>query len=176
MYVVELDVFHQLHCLNTLRKSLYPEIYPTNNATVSRLFVVASWCTNVLFVQFSHGIHDRQHLEHCVNSLRESLMVSFSPASVLTAVRFLNCLLQCSADLTPNVWKWSIPLQVSDPYFNSVHTCRNWDTIHEWAIQNTARVKFDKKRLIPDDLKYPKVPFENVIQRYIMNPMYDTDA
>lgn len=39
MYVVELDVFHQLHCLNTLRKKLYPEIYPKNNATVSCLLL-----------------------------------------------------------------------------------------------------------------------------------------
>ena len=26
-YVVELDVFHQLHCLNAIRKTLYPERY-----------------------------------------------------------------------------------------------------------------------------------------------------
>ncbi|KAF7186853.1 hypothetical protein HII31_11813, partial [Pseudocercospora fuligena] len=26
-YVVELDVFHQLHCLNALRKTIYPERY-----------------------------------------------------------------------------------------------------------------------------------------------------
>lgn len=26
-FVVELDVFHQLHCLNAIRKTLYPERY-----------------------------------------------------------------------------------------------------------------------------------------------------
>ena len=26
-YIIELDVFHQLHCLNAVRKSLYPERY-----------------------------------------------------------------------------------------------------------------------------------------------------
>ena len=26
-YVVQLDVFHQLHCLNAIRKTLYPERY-----------------------------------------------------------------------------------------------------------------------------------------------------
>jgi hypothetical protein len=26
-YLVQLDVFHQLHCLNDLRKLLYPEVY-----------------------------------------------------------------------------------------------------------------------------------------------------
>lgn len=27
-YLVELDVFHELHCLNDLRKMLWPEFYP----------------------------------------------------------------------------------------------------------------------------------------------------
>ena len=26
-YIIELDVFHQIHCLNTIRKTLYPERY-----------------------------------------------------------------------------------------------------------------------------------------------------
>jgi hypothetical protein len=26
-YIVELDVFHQLHCLNVLRKLVYPDVY-----------------------------------------------------------------------------------------------------------------------------------------------------
>lgn len=47
-----------------------------------------------------------------------------------------------------------------------VHTCRDWDSIHKWAVENTAKVKFDKWKLVEDDLVYPKVPFENVIQRY----------
>lgn len=59
-----------------------------------------------------------------------------------------------------------MPLQVSDPHFNMVHTCKDWDSIHKWAVENTAKVKFDKWKLVEDDLVYPKVPFENVIQRY----------
>ncbi|KAF8319620.1 hypothetical protein DL93DRAFT_2074553 [Clavulina sp. PMI_390] len=55
-YAVLMDVFHQLHCLNALRKSLYPERYPKNNMT------------------FSGGIDHVEHLDHCVNSIRESLM------------------------------------------------------------------------------------------------------
>ena len=27
-YLVQLDVFHQLHCLNDLRKAIWPERYP----------------------------------------------------------------------------------------------------------------------------------------------------
>ncbi|KAF8319623.1 hypothetical protein DL93DRAFT_2053465, partial [Clavulina sp. PMI_390] len=54
-YVVVMDVFHQLHCLNALRKTLYPERYPTNNLT------------------FGIGSHV-EHLDHCANSIRQSLM------------------------------------------------------------------------------------------------------
>jgi len=27
-YIIELEVFHQLHCLNDIRKAFYPERYP----------------------------------------------------------------------------------------------------------------------------------------------------
>jgi hypothetical protein len=40
-YIVELDVFHQLHCINDLRKILYPERFGgmdaiTKNGTINR--------------------------------------------------------------------------------------------------------------------------------------------
>ncbi|KAE9407446.1 hypothetical protein BT96DRAFT_914739 [Gymnopus androsaceus JB14] len=46
-YIISLEVFHQLHCLNLLRKSLYPDHYPTE-----------------LFI----------HLEHCVDIIRQALL------------------------------------------------------------------------------------------------------
>ncbi|KAJ3819934.1 hypothetical protein F5880DRAFT_1488868, partial [Lentinula raphanica] len=46
-YIVTLEVFHQLHCLNLLRKSLYPDYYST---------------TPVI------------HLDHCVDILCQALM------------------------------------------------------------------------------------------------------
>ncbi|KAJ3759343.1 hypothetical protein EV360DRAFT_42064, partial [Lentinula raphanica] len=45
-YIVTLEVFHQLHCLNLLRKSLYPDYYPTTLVN---------------------------HLDHCVDILRQAL-------------------------------------------------------------------------------------------------------
>ncbi|KZP06292.1 hypothetical protein FIBSPDRAFT_842279 [Athelia psychrophila] len=58
-YVIALDVFHQLHCLNVIRQALAPDYYPMLRIN-----------------------HDFDHVDHCVNSLRESLM--------------------CSVDITPN--------------------------------------------------------------------------
>ncbi|OAA76771.1 hypothetical protein LEL_06455 [Akanthomyces lecanii RCEF 1005] len=55
-YIVTLDVFHQLHCLNMMRKLVYPDIYPkdlTSGSAESRDNVV--------------------HFEHCYEQLRQSL-------------------------------------------------------------------------------------------------------
>ncbi|KAH6918491.1 hypothetical protein BKA70DRAFT_1457224 [Coprinopsis sp. MPI-PUGE-AT-0042] len=49
-YIAGLDVFHQLHCLNVVRKALNKEYY-ANDAHV-----------------------DEEHVSHCVDSVRQSLM------------------------------------------------------------------------------------------------------
>ncbi|KAL5344047.1 hypothetical protein BJX70DRAFT_352466 [Aspergillus crustosus] len=52
-YVVGLDVFHQLHCLNALRKLLYPGRYPMQHNASKEDHIM--------------------HIDHCIQSLRESL-------------------------------------------------------------------------------------------------------
>ncbi|KAL0071714.1 hypothetical protein AAF712_000636, partial [Marasmius tenuissimus] len=52
-YMIALDVFHQLHCLNQMRKAMYPEHYPNT----------------------PEGIHT-PHMRHCISSIRQSLMCS----------------------------------------------------------------------------------------------------
>ncbi|KAG6856703.1 hypothetical protein H0H87_001492 [Tephrocybe sp. NHM501043] len=62
-YLVGIDVFHQLHCLNTLRKYLYPDYYvaESNEDQVER---------NV-------------HISHCLNSVRQSLQCSSDISTVV---------------------------------------------------------------------------------------------
>ncbi|KAF2102662.1 hypothetical protein NA57DRAFT_71651 [Rhizodiscina lignyota] len=60
-YVVELQVFHDLHCLNMIRKTAYPDQYPEmweyyENGTVN------------------HNSLPSFHLDHCIDSLRQGLM------------------------------------------------------------------------------------------------------
>ncbi|KAK7064603.1 hypothetical protein R3P38DRAFT_2825489 [Favolaschia claudopus] len=52
-YMLALDVFHELHCLDEIRKAMYPEYYPPS----------------------SEGIHT-SHMRHCLSSLRQSIMCS----------------------------------------------------------------------------------------------------
>ncbi|KAF2122432.1 hypothetical protein BDV96DRAFT_639021 [Lophiotrema nucula] len=60
-YMVGIDVFHQLHCLNVLRRAFYPHRYPN----------LSMWHPNgtLYFVNWIH-------IDHCIESLRQSLQCS----------------------------------------------------------------------------------------------------
>ncbi|KAF5392525.1 hypothetical protein D9757_002199 [Collybiopsis confluens] len=108
-YMVALDVFHQLHCLNEMRKAMYPEYYPITG----------------------EGIHT-PHMRHCISSLRQSIM--------------------CSADVTPIVWQWSEKSKAAKERSDVVHTCRNFDTIKEWARERFVPRQQNMSIYIEDDL------------------------
>ncbi|KAF8319625.1 hypothetical protein DL93DRAFT_2074559 [Clavulina sp. PMI_390] len=54
-----------------------------------------------------------EHIDHCLNSLRESLM--------------------CNPDLTPVVWQWDETQRRTSPKIDVVHTCIDFRPIQEWA-------------------------------------------
>ncbi|KAF7437548.1 hypothetical protein PC9H_004390 [Pleurotus ostreatus] len=54
-YAVELDVFHELHCLNRIRKTIYSDHYPDMRISLPG---------------------NEIHMSHCLNSIRRSLMCS----------------------------------------------------------------------------------------------------
>ncbi|KAF8312634.1 hypothetical protein DL93DRAFT_2168257 [Clavulina sp. PMI_390] len=58
-YIVSLDVFHQLHCLNTLRKFQHPKRYP---------YVVQQRYRE------DKGYGTIDHIDHCIQAIRETLM------------------------------------------------------------------------------------------------------
>lgn len=105
-YVIMLDVFHQLHCLNMIRKALNPEPYqamtPGDDGEDELL-----------------GMH---HVDHCVDSLRQSLM--------------------CSVDVTPLVWQWSDERQKYLEKAQVTHTCRNFEGVKSWAAQRRLKERF----------------------------------
>ncbi|KAH8713751.1 Cyclochlorotine biosynthesis protein O [Beauveria bassiana] len=100
-HIVELDVFHQLHCLNMLRKLVYPDAYPTD------LLSGSEEAEGNVF-----------HLEHCYEQLRQSL--------------------QCASDLATITWQWSRKRKGFVGNVHTMHTCRNFDKIHEWSVKNVA--------------------------------------
>ncbi|KAF9219003.1 hypothetical protein BS17DRAFT_718849, partial [Gyrodon lividus] len=87
-YILKFDVFHQLHCLmsgqsifffhNNLRQALYPEYYDD-------AYYASKGLENLMNVHIE-GHEELDHMGHCIDSLRESLM--------------------CPADITPIIWAW----------------------------------------------------------------------
>ncbi|KAI5927173.1 hypothetical protein F4810DRAFT_707123 [Camillea tinctor] len=109
-YVIQLNVFHQLHCLNMIRKSLYSDVeYPPD-----------------------HELMGIEHIEHCYDALRQSLM--------------------CSADVTPLPWQWVEEVQEAKEVARVAHTCRDFEAVRTWAKEN-AVIHFDRKTYVPDDLQ-----------------------
>ncbi|KAF9257637.1 hypothetical protein L218DRAFT_879031, partial [Marasmius fiardii PR-910] len=56
-YILQLDVFHQLHCLNMLRKIIHPEYYGHHLATGDDTQETAD-----------------EHLSHCIEHLRQGII------------------------------------------------------------------------------------------------------
>ncbi|PPJ53184.1 hypothetical protein CBER1_11733 [Cercospora berteroae] len=59
-YLVDLDVFHQLHCLDILRMALYPDRY--------------KYWQYLPDGRVNIGVTDFHHWEHCVDGLRQAIM------------------------------------------------------------------------------------------------------
>jgi hypothetical protein len=55
-YMVQLDVFHQLHCLNLMRKLVYPSVFDLDLTSGSE-----------------EAEENLDHFEHCYDSLRQAL-------------------------------------------------------------------------------------------------------
>lgn len=71
------------------------------------------------------------HLEHCIDALRQSLM--------------------CASDITPLPWMWVEADQEAKEVAEVVHTCRNFEDVRQWAIQNKIK-HFDRHKYVHDDL------------------------
>ncbi|KAF2501409.1 hypothetical protein BU16DRAFT_451673 [Lophium mytilinum] len=95
-YLVSIDVFHQMHCLNIIRKKVWGVVPDT-------------------YVE--EKMLELEHVDHCVDSIRQSLM--------------------CSGDVTPLPWKWgkneTDGTDLLHPEAHVVHTCRDWTSLIQWA-------------------------------------------
>lgn len=61
----------------------------------------------------------------------------------------------CNADVTPNTWKWNEFSHLGDVRFDSIHTCRKWEPIHEWMVEHHVPFKFNRTIHVLDDLHFP---------------------
>ncbi|KIN09166.1 hypothetical protein OIDMADRAFT_111443, partial [Oidiodendron maius Zn] len=70
-FVIQLDVFHQLHCLNAVRKTLFPERYWREYDD----YLTAEGERN-------YTSTSAKHFDHCIDSIRQSIMCHGDIATV----------------------------------------------------------------------------------------------
>ncbi|KAJ3494300.1 hypothetical protein NLG97_g4167 [Lecanicillium saksenae] len=97
-YMVGLDVFHQLHCLNMIRRSIYPKRYNSSIVREDGSIDFLAW----------------SHLDHCIESLRESLT--------------------CNVDISAIPYRWNDETKIAEPNSQNMHMCRNFTKIRDWAF------------------------------------------
>ncbi|KAJ6629331.1 hypothetical protein B0H10DRAFT_1939740 [Mycena sp. CBHHK59/15] len=116
-YIVELDVFHNLHCLNMIRKALNFEYYTEMDPRV---------------------VETNDHLNHCVDWLRQSLM--------------------CAGDTSVVVWQWDEAQKKTTFQGDVAHTCRNFEKLREWGKSHMIRTTYNSSVRIEDDIVIPIIP------------------
>jgi len=78
-----------------------------------------------------HGLLGPNHIGHCIDSLRMSLM--------------------CNPDLSILPWQWSDKRDQLLIKARVPHTCRSFDSIKEWAAGRAFHGFFDMKQKVPND-------------------------
>jgi hypothetical protein len=72
-----------------------------------------------------------KHLDHCIESIRQSLM--------------------CSGDITPLPFQWWSRYGELSPVAAVTHTCRDFEALRDWAKENRV-VHMDKTVHVKDPL------------------------
>ncbi|KAH8093877.1 hypothetical protein BXZ70DRAFT_897114 [Cristinia sonorae] len=75
------------------------------------------------------------HMSHCMDNIRQSLM--------------------CAADISLVVWQWVEESQRASIMMNTVHSCRNYDKIADWAKAHRRERHFDSSIHVEDDIVIP---------------------
>ncbi|KAH7411456.1 hypothetical protein BKA64DRAFT_618436 [Cadophora sp. MPI-SDFR-AT-0126] len=123
-YMAQIDVFHQLHCLNELRKLTYPDYYHSfpNSTTKGN-------------DDHSHGHHSRSrysklwqiHIGHCVDILMQNIM--------------------CNANTDLITLQWMEKQDNPFPDFSINHQCRDFNALADWRDKNAVDMKkWDKMK------------------------------
>lgn len=117
-YRVGLEVFHQLHCLNLLRKTTHIDYYGSRGGDFAEgidglrmhlglcSYIKSRVCGRLLTIQ----------TDHCLEMLRMNLM--------------------CQSDV--GLFTFEMTDEGIWPDFSTWHTCRKFDKVLDWAMENTV--------------------------------------
>ncbi len=102
----EPDLFHNLHCLNEIRKEVSKTLYPAS------IYYQKSESEQKAFLERFGPGWSHYHLEHCMDRLRQALI--------------------CHGDLTPSIMHRYEGLTF-ELYHTDERLCRKWEPIREWV-------------------------------------------
>ena len=134
-YLIELDVFHELHCLNRIRKVFYPERFGDKlhalmdaegnvNRTTNTFRHWGELSGRLLGQALASPSNIVYLVDHCIDTIRQSLM--------------------CHADVAP------VPFHIAEPpkgalgdigiypRLTTMHSCRNYNKVKDWALAHRA--------------------------------------
>jgi len=121
-YVVLLNVFHNLHCLDSLRLALYYFLDDKWTAEENPYVLMGKpgggGDINGHMMALGGMDNGVVHLDHCIDVLRQQEM--------------------CLPDVTPNVFQYSPWDKGIRAFSGVVHECRNFHKIKEWARKNRS--------------------------------------
>jgi Mycotoxin biosynthesis protein UstYa len=81
------------------------------------------------------GSYGRDHISHCLDAVREAVM--------------------CASDISVITWKWNKKAQKALGHGDIIHSCRSFENIQDWAIQNRAIVDFQAEVYVEDEMSDP---------------------
>jgi hypothetical protein len=117
-YRVGMEVFHQLHCINLLRRVTYRDYYEPISAEFKVGAEALKMHTGLSSrLTFSSGSANC-FIDHCLEVLR------------------LNT--QCHADIGLFTFYMVEGDPLAWPELNSWHKCRNFDRVRDWAVQHSV--------------------------------------
>lgn len=82
------------------------------------------------------GSYGKDHISHCLDALREAVM--------------------CTSDISVITWKWNDKANKALGHGDILHSCRSFDAIRNWSMENRATVEFDAEVYLEDDLDIPE--------------------
>lgn len=149
-YIAELDVFHQLHCLVSPSRILYLHLNSEKNTVEC-----CQACSSPRILQPRHWSGWRSRIP-----LRwyNTPILDVSPNSEPSYQMFGTLLfIRCSADISVNVWQWSIKYSGVVGYSTQAHSCRNFNKLRDWARERRIHKWIDTEFFIEDGLPTPPV-------------------
>lgn len=156
-YLIQLEVYHQLHCLNTIRQAIWLDGVPRYRAPHFSDFYMHDGSKNYA----GHGAKHIGMISHFSLQFPPPNIPKIHPKTTAPTHPYSNvdhCLdwirqtLLCNADTTPVSWTLDTIAHKPLPQLPEKRICKNIKLIDEWTRENAVKGPVDFGYGADDDL------------------------